>query len=334
MKRIFSLILACLMALLCAGVLFGCSDEDDTEANGTDEIVYHTVTFNSNGGSAVPSVQVPHKGKVTEPPAPTLENHVFQGWMYDGVPWSFTKGVTEDITLVASWEKAEESFEYKIVDGSAVIVSLLEVDKEDVIIPSTIAGFTVTTIGESAFAGSTAETTHSITVPNTVTRVEDYAFQNCEGITISLSGARLSYVGENAFEGCDGLVGVSFANGITEIAPSAFLKCSSLTVITLPSTVTVIGESAFEGCTKLVSLLFSSNVTEIGHSAFRDCESLKTLLFEGDRAQFETVLTKIHSVKNEALLNLSDRVCLYSETEPTDDGSYWHYDEGGNPKVW
>lgn len=27
-------------------------------------------------------------------------------------------------------------------------------------------------------------------------------------------------------------------------------------------------------------------------------------------------------------------VYFYSETEPTDDGSYWHYDTDGIPVVW
>lgn len=69
----------------------------------------HTVTFDSNGGSPVPSQTVEHKGLATEPETPTKSdpvkgNYTFVEWRNGESTWSFKKSkVTKDITLTAKW---------------------------------------------------------------------------------------------------------------------------------------------------------------------------------------------------------------------------------------
>lgn len=63
-----------------------------------------TVTFDSQGGSAVASATVTKGGKVSEPEAPTKEGHVFAGWQLNGVDFDFDSKVNENITLVAVWK--------------------------------------------------------------------------------------------------------------------------------------------------------------------------------------------------------------------------------------
>ncbi len=91
-----ALLLALVMALGLG--LVACGDKETTE---------YTVTFQSNGGSAVASVTVEENGKVTEPTAPTKENYVFGGWFKDSEcteAWVFaTDTVQGDITLYAKW---------------------------------------------------------------------------------------------------------------------------------------------------------------------------------------------------------------------------------------
>ena len=70
----------------------------------------YTVTFNSNGGSAVGAVTVKQDEKVVEPVAPTRNNHNFVGWYMDNntfeYKWNFAVNtVTEDIILYAKWEE-------------------------------------------------------------------------------------------------------------------------------------------------------------------------------------------------------------------------------------
>ena len=76
------------------------------------QIVPAEVSFNSMGGSPVPSVNVNHQGYLKKPADPTRSGYIFVGWYQDSAytdPWDFaTETVTSDMTLYAKWadEKA------------------------------------------------------------------------------------------------------------------------------------------------------------------------------------------------------------------------------------
>jgi len=68
-----------------------------------------TVTFNSNGGSAVLAQQVVRGGTAAQPGNPTNEGFTFGGWFTDqactvGNEWNFGAAVSGSITLYALWE--------------------------------------------------------------------------------------------------------------------------------------------------------------------------------------------------------------------------------------
>lgn len=77
-------------------------------SSGGGGVVSFQVTFESNGGSAVPAQTVNAGGKAKEPTAPTKEFYEFQGWYADSELTSrfdFTKTkIRQDITLYAKWE--------------------------------------------------------------------------------------------------------------------------------------------------------------------------------------------------------------------------------------
>lgn len=92
------------------------SDNDDS-ANASEERISEsqrnddlfTVTFDSDGGSAVNAVTVKSGEKIPEPKSPvkaTLEKqYAFKGWYYQDKKWDFENDVvTENITLTAKWE--------------------------------------------------------------------------------------------------------------------------------------------------------------------------------------------------------------------------------------
>ena len=67
--------------------------------------VYHTVTFNLNGGVGETSQSVLHGEKIVKPDDPTRKGYEFTGWTYEGEPWVFFGYcVTEDLTLDANWD--------------------------------------------------------------------------------------------------------------------------------------------------------------------------------------------------------------------------------------
>ena len=63
----------------------------------------YTVTFNSNGGSAVEGQTVKHGETAAQPAAPARDGYTFNGWYLNGVAYDFNTPVTENITLEARW---------------------------------------------------------------------------------------------------------------------------------------------------------------------------------------------------------------------------------------
>lgn len=132
----------------------------------------------------------------------------------------------------------------------------------------------ITELAEEAFMG---ESIKSITLPNSITKILDYAFQNCKQLVSVTLPNSITSIPLCAFEGCAKLNDITIPNSVTKIYESAFDSCSSLTNIIIPNNVTFIGMSAFNGCSSITSITIPNNVTKIGMYAFLDCESLKSV---------------------------------------------------------
>ncbi len=76
------------------------------ETGVTDKV---TVSFNSNGGTAVDPQTIEKGGKATRPDNPTMDGYTFVNWYLDGNVYDFNTPVTEDITLHAQWKKNDDN---------------------------------------------------------------------------------------------------------------------------------------------------------------------------------------------------------------------------------
>ena len=146
-----------------------------------------------------------------------------------------------------------------------------------VTIPSTVTyngyTYTVTAIGEEAFSQEGNLT--SITLPNTITRIGDWAFAGQEmdnyppNITTITIPNSVTTIGENAFAYNYHLTSVTIPNSVTTIGESAFWRCHGLKTVSLGTGLTSISDYAFGDCA-LTSVTIPNNVETIGHGAFRD----------------------------------------------------------------
>ena len=64
-----------------------------------------TVSFRTNGGTAVEQQTITEGGTVEKPMDPTRDGYTFTGWPLDGQPYDFTTPITGNIVLDAAWEQ-------------------------------------------------------------------------------------------------------------------------------------------------------------------------------------------------------------------------------------
>ena len=146
----------------------------------------------------------------------------------------------------------------------------------------------VTSISDYAFNDCTSLT--SVTIPDSVTSIDDWTFSSCTSLTsIEVSGNNKNY------SSADGVLfnkdkselitypagktdsEYVIPNSVISIGDSAFENCTSLTSVTIPDSVTSIGRYTFENCTSLTSVTIPNSVTSIGDDAFYNCTSLTSL---------------------------------------------------------
>ena len=175
-------------------------------------------------------------------------------------------------------------------------------ENSEVILPDN-----VTSIGRQVFSKRTDIT--SITIPEGVLSIGDYAFHNV-GLTSITIPDSVTSIGYRAFEDSRRLTNITIGNGLTSIGDGVFNNCISLVEInvgvdnfayssidgvmfdklqseviqypqgnpatsyTIPNSVVSIGNMAFKGASQLVSITFSENLTSIGNYSFSGCVGL------------------------------------------------------------
>ena len=120
----------------------------------------------------------------------------------------------------------------------------------------------------------------SVTIPNSVTSIGDYAFMGCSSLTSVSIPNSVTSIGRQAFFECISLTSVSIPNSVTFIGNYAFSICKGLTSVTIPNSVKSIGTGVFDGCSSLISVTIPNSVTSIGSNAFNCCSSLTSITVE------------------------------------------------------
>jgi len=144
------------------------------------------------------------------------------------------------VTASAATSGTSGIYVYTVDDDNQLeIFSVQRVASGSLLIPSTIDGYPVTSIGRRALAEYTGLS--SVTIPNSVTSIGTEAFLNCMWLT-----------------------SVTMPNSLTSIGEGAFDRCRMLTDITIPSSVTYIGDFAFSQCNRLTAIVIPNGVTRIG----------------------------------------------------------------------
>lgn len=115
------------------------------------------------------------------------------------------------------------------------------------------------------------------TIPNTVTYISDDAFNGCKQLAAITIPSSVTRIGARAFYNCSSLTAMEISNNVTKIGGAAFAKCTSLSSVNIPNKITKIEGSTFSECSSLPSITIPNTVTSIERDAFEKCTSLTTI---------------------------------------------------------
>ena len=154
-----------------------------------------------------------------------------------------------------------DGFEYAVSGSEATVTGCTSTCPANLIIPDTLGGYSVTSIGGNSFDG---ENLTSVTIPNSVISIGSAAFQFNQ-ITAVTIGTSVTSIGDDAFFG-NNLTSVTIPDSVTSIGYYAFYD-NDLISVTIPDSVTSIGNLAFSE-NALTSLTIPNSVTTIGDYVF------------------------------------------------------------------
>jgi len=126
-------------------------------------------------------------------------------------------------------------------------------------------------IGNHAFSTAIAAANKvvSITLPDSIETIGEYAFHGCNDITTIAFPSNLRSIGTYAFQNCTALEQADLPANLRSIATYAFNGCTGMNYIVLPQNLKTIGTYAFNGCTNIYEIYYDcislDNLTNASH---------------------------------------------------------------------
>lgn len=184
----------------------------------------------------------------------------------------------------------------------------IDAETGELIIPLSIDGNPVKSIGEYAFEGRTEIA--SVVIPNGVELIRFIAFKDCTELESISIPKTLTTMGKKVFSGCTSLEKIIFSDSVANIGGSHFLDCPIKEIhikdisawcqmsnidssfsssiekfyingelfsgeLVVPDGVICIRENTFSGFQMLKSITLPDSVTKIEKNAFSECTNLR-----------------------------------------------------------
>ena len=121
MKKVIKRLLVLLALVITSVGLIACNEKPTPQPEPIVETEQFTVTFDTLGGSEIPSVKVDKDSKLTKPANPTKAGHEFSFWfLEEEFEFDFQTPITSNITLKASWTVNEYTVTFDSQGGPEI----------------------------------------------------------------------------------------------------------------------------------------------------------------------------------------------------------------------
>lgn len=137
------------------------------------------------------------------------------------------------------------------------------------VIPEKLMNKNVTTINSDAFRDNTFIASVDFSNATHLETIGVYAFSGCTNLAGEVTLPQsLTSLGYYAFQNCPLLTAVDATSQITTVPLWCFAQCNALTTVTLPDTLVEIDSAAFAFCPNLTYVNIPASVTNIDETAF------------------------------------------------------------------
>lgn len=250
--------------------------------NGTDIDVLHgkltalTTLDLSNanifaGGDSYHNWNISNNTPVKGSNAYNTENNVVGDYMFNNMPQLQKLVLPSTVTKIGKYAVAKCPNLTDMQQFPQGVTWIDEFAFYNTAVSSITLGAALQYIGRYAFSGSGLT---SITIPDGVTQLLNYTFQNCAQLTEAHLPETMTGIGQYAFHNCKNLESANLPGRLESLGSYAFAGCSKLSSIEIPASLEVIGTYAFSDCSSLKNVVFNEGLTIVGNNAFQDCLSL------------------------------------------------------------
>ncbi len=297
------------------------------QLNGNPKAVYevtvrrreiYTVTFNSQGGTAVENQAIEEDSLAIQPATPTKKGYAFNKWTFD-----FSTPIIKNIEITAEWDIIHYYVYYNLNGGivenenpatytveDTIVLNVPEKtgydfkqwDNDGKIEKGTIGDVTFTAfytiivykINYDCGSGdNNSDNLTEYTIESETITLKDAYYINADFIEWQKDGQKITEISKGSF-------GDLYITAVWDMYDvqlkesdgtyTAVGKNTDKTYIVIKSSykgkpVTSIGSSAFSGCSKLTSVTIPESITSIGSSAFRECSKLTDVIWNAENCE-------------------------------------------------
>ena len=114
------------------------------------------------------------------------------------------------------------------LDKSSGTITGFAGDPKDLVIPTTLGGYNVVSVGAGAFSGSS--TLETLSIPEGISTISASAFESCPNLKSVTIASSVSYIGSRAFAESEKLQRVEIPESVNSIAGDAFTGCPNVCI--------------------------------------------------------------------------------------------------------